>query len=464
MSKEEAQLPNTVEQFIELNQTTMMEEFFTFLRYPSVSADPQFNTSLNNCAKWLAEGLKKLSFEVQIWPTSGCRPVVFASNLNAGPDKPTLLIYNHYDVQPAENGKQWNSPPFEPQIRQGSVYARGAQDNKGQCFYVLQALQFLQERDGKLPVNIKLCIDGEEEIGSPGLSALLTEKQQDLQADYLAVVDLGIQGPDQPAITLGIRGIVTMDVEVTGSLGDLHSGSQGGIVYNPIHALVELLAGLRDNSGKIAIQGFYDDVVELTPEERSMLSFNFDTESYQNTIGAPPAGGEKHFSPLERAWLRPTLEINGITGGYAGPGFKTVIPAKASAKISCRTVAYQDPEKIGKLIENYLHTHIHPSMQLTVHVHSGKGKAARATPSSRIVQACAKAYSEVYHCPCEYIFEGASIPIVTELAEASGGEIVLLGLGLPTDQIHAPNEHFSVDRLHKGIMIIARMLELLCRA
>lgn len=437
-----------------------LKDYFTFLKFPSISSEPDYKQDMIDCAHWVIDYLKKIGFKTELWETSG-HPVIFASNMQAGPDKPTLLIYNHYDVQPVDPLELWTTPPFEPTIRDGQVYARGAQDNKGQCFYTLHALKSLFEKHKTLPINIKLCIEGEEECGSVGLSEMLKIKQKELKADYLAIVDLGIPAPDVPSVTLGIRGIISMDLEVHGSKTDMHSGCNGGLLYNPIHALTEILAKLRDPSGKIAVPGFYDDALPLSEKERSQISWDFDPKKYQANFGVLPTGGEKNLSPLERNWVRPTLEINGITGGYSGAGFKTVIPAKASAKISCRVVPNQDPHKIGTLVAQFLEKNAPEGVQVKATVHHGGGKAVRSNPDSKVVQAFAKAFSEIFQKPCRFIFEGASIPIVTELAEASQSEVVLVGLGLADDQIHAPNEHFGIDRLEKGSAIMMRAIELL---
>lgn len=449
--------------WVDQHRSQWLQDYYTFLNFPSVSSEPEHKQSVLDCAEWVADYLKQLGFEVEFWSSNGHHPVIFASYLKAGPHQPTLLIYNHYDVQPADPLAEWRSPPFEPVLRKGEVYARGAQDNKGQCFYVLQALKLLIEQTGSLPINIKLCIEGEEETGSAGLANLLFDKKKALKADYLAIVDLGLHKAKVPAVTLGIRGIVTMDVEVQGSKIDLHSGSHGGIVINPIHALVSLLAKVRDAKGRITIPDFYRDVIDMSLEERSNASFHFDSNEYEELTGAVPEGGEIEYSVLERAWIRPTLEINGIWGGYTGSGFKTVIPAKAYAKISCRLVPNQEPAKIGELITNYLKDNAPSGIQVSVHVHPGQGKAVRISPDAQVVKGFAQAFEEVFGTPCEFILEGASIPIVPELAQACGGETILLGLGLITDQIHAPNEHFGVDRLEKGMLIMARAIELLVR-
>lgn len=437
-----------------------IQDYFKFLSFQSISTEPAYTSQVKECADWLVTYLRDMHFNVELWPTSG-HPTIFASYMKAGPDKPTLLIYNHYDVQPVDPLNLWTTPPFEPCIRKGEVYARGAQDNKGQCFYTIQALKLMLKRDKKFPINIKLCIEGEEECGSAGLSGILPQKHKELKADYLAIVDLGIQDRKTPSITLGIRGIVTMDVDVQSSKTDLHSGMHGGMAYNPLHALVEILSSLRDPSGKIKIPGFYDDVVSLNKSDKNQLSLDFDEQNYIDTFGMKPTGGERKLSPLERVWLRPALEINGLSGGYSGKGFKTVIPAKANAKVSCRLVPNQDPQKIGQLVARYLESQAPEGVSVKVHVHPGRGKAVHSDASSVVVQAFAQAYSEVFGSPCKFIFEGSSIPIVTELAEASGSEVVLVGLGLPDDHIHAPNEHFGLDRFEQGVAITIRAIEIL---
>lgn len=445
-----------------LHEKEILQDYFTFLRFPSVSTESTHKPQVLACADWLATYLKKMGLEVQKWETSG-HPTIFASYMKAGPDKPTLLLYNHYDVQPVDPVAEWKSPPFEPTIRNGEVYARGAQDNKGQCFYTIQAVKLMLEQEGTLPVNLKWIIEGEEEAGSAGLDGILNERRKELQADYLAIIDVGLRGPDKPSVTLGVRGLFTMDVEVQGSNTDLHSGCHGGLVYNPIHALVELLSSLRDKEGKIAVPGFYNDLVELTEKEKKQISWEFDETAYEKMFDSKITGGEKAYTPQERNWIRPTLEINGIFGGYTGTGFKTVIPAKAHAKISCRLVPNQDPQKIGRLVAQFLESRAPEGTKVCVKVHGG-GISVQANPSSKIVKAFSKAFQEVFSKPCECIYEGASIPIVAKLASISKSELILVGLGLADDQIHAPNEHFGVDRMEKGFLVISRMLHLLAQA
>lgn len=444
------------------NHTHFLNEFSEFLAIPSISSEGAYKNDVLNAANWVTEFLLLIGFNAKQWQTSG-HPVIFAEDLSAGPKQPTLLIYNHYDVQPVDPLELWETPPFEATLVGDQIHARGAQDNKGQCFYVLQALRYYKKVVGSLPINVKVIIEGEEECGSVGLSEIIREKKSELKADYLAIVDLGIPNLDTPAITLGIRGLVTFDVKFTGSNTDLHSGSHGGLAYNPLHALVEVLGKLHDAQGKIAVPGFYESIIPISEDALAQLSLKFDEEDYRKQFDAAATGGESAYKPLERNWLRPTLEINGLWGGYNGSGFKTVIPAQAFAKISCRLVPGQDPKKIAELVSKHIESIAPKGIKVEASVHSGGGPAVRGTPDSEIVTAVAKAYEATFNKPCAFVLEGASIPIVSELTEASEASLVLLGLGLPGDKIHAPNERFGVDRLRMGFEIIVRTLENLKR-
>lgn len=434
-----------------------LQDFMEFLAIPSISSEEAYAKETEKCAHWVQNRLEKLGFKTELWKTEK-HPIVFAEKI-VDKNKPTLLIYNHYDVQPVDPLELWENPPFEPKVKDGKVFARGAQDNKGQCFYVLEALRHLTESGKPLPINIKLCIEGEEECGSDSLHKIIASKKEALQADYVVIVDLGIPGPAIPAVTLGTRGLITFDLVVHGSKGDLHSGSHGGLAYNPIFALVKILSEVKDASGKITIPGFYDDVEVFSEVDREKIAFDFKESEYKNNFGILPTGGETDLAPLERNWLRPTFEINGISGGYTGDGIKTVIPAKAFAKVSCRLVPGQSPAKIGTMIKDYFEKKAPPGIQVKVHLLGEGGEAARSNPSSKGVKAFADAYSEVFGTPCKYILEGASIPIIPKLAKYSGGEPILVGLGLATDNIHAPNEHFSLDRLEKGAQMIIKAIE-----
>ena len=447
----------------EQKEKEFLDAYFDCLRIPSVSSEPRHRDDVRRCANWLVEHLSGAGFEARLWETSG-HPVVFAESGPAEPSRPTALIYNHYDVQPVDPVEAWETPPFEPTVRDGQVYARGAVDNKGQCLYVIQALKTLMDLNGRLPVQVKLLIDGEEESASPGLTAIVKDRAPELAADHLLLVDGGFANLDSPSVGLGVRGIVSLRVEVIGSKGDLHSGTHGGVVYNPLHALVEILGRLRDREGRITVPGFYDDVAALTEEERARFDFRFDAARYEARFGARPVGGERAYSPRESGTIRPTLEINGLAGGYGGDGFKTVIPARARANLSCRLVPNQDPEVIGGLVADFIKRQAPEGVEVRAVINPGRGRAVRNPPDAVVVQAAAQAYQDVLGRPCAFRLGGGSIPIMPLLTEASGAKAVLMGLSLDQDNVHAPNEHFGLDRMKLGCVTLARTLELLAQA
>lgn len=426
-----------------------LEAFKEFLSFPSISSEPGHKEDIEHCFDWLKNKIEAIGFKTKRFETEG-HPTLFAES-NHLENKPTLLIYNHYDVQPVDPIELWNSPPFQPVIKDNKIYARGAQDNKGQLFYTYLALKSFEK---KFPINIKWLIEGEEEMGSGGLEKILKTHAKYLKSDHLAIVDCGIPDQDTPAVSLGMRGLVTLEIEVSGTKSDLHSGTHGGIAYNPNRALSEMLGNVFDKDGKVTIPGFYDTIIPLSEEEKGYVSFDFDEDKYLHDYGAEATGGEKGLKVLERNWLRPTFEINGMWGGYVGQGFKTVIPAKAFAKISCRLVRGQDPAQMGELVKAYFEKSAPPGIKVKVTRHHGGGPATLTTPNSKIVQAFSKGFEKVFKKPCKYILEGASIPIVSALQHASGASAVLVGVGLATDQIHAPNEHFGLDRLEKGRDVI----------
>ena len=446
------------ESYFEDNKETLLQDFFTFLRFQSISASQDHLSDMRDCANWLGGYLESMGLTVEQWETS-THPVVFASWMNAGPDKPTMLVYNHYDVQPSGDDALWQSPAFEPTIREGVIYARGAQDNKGQCFYVISAIRALLERDGSLPLNVKLCIEGEEETGSHGLAEIVPSRLEQLAADYFAVVDMGIAAINRPAVTLGMRGATFLTIKLKGSNTDLHSGIYGGVAYNPLHALVQLLASARDEQGRISIPGFYDDIIDPTEEELAALSPEFDEQLFTRITGALPNGGEQGFSQLERTGLRPTLEVNGIGGGYFGAGIKTVIPAEVVAKISCRLVPNQDPTKVITQIRDFFAARVPEGMQADIEIAPGGGRAVRVSSQHPGVQAAAHALSEVCGTECKFILCGGSVPVIAELSRAIETEPILMGFGLPGDNMHAPDEHFGVERLKKGLATFAVLLQ-----
>lgn len=439
------------------NRKSIIDDYFTFLKFQSISTDPKYKDDVRDCATWLHSYLEDIGLKTEMWETDG-HPVIFGTKLDAGADRPTILIYHHYDVQPVDPLELWDSKPFEPTEKNGQVYARGAADNKGQCFYDITALKAFLELAETSNVNIKILIEGEEECGSESLPKVLEEKKEQLQADYLLVVDVDMPAPGIPGITLGVRGIVTLQVECTAAKSDLHSGNFGGMVMNPNRALADALAKCYDESGKVTIPGFYDDVKPLSEEERTSLYQEMDLTGVFHEFGITATIQEGEFIPIESNWIRPTLEINGMSGGYTGEGFKTIIPAKAMAKISCRLVPDQNPEKTGLLVADFLKKNIAPGIEVKIDI-GGAGRGIRTPFQSQIVEVISKAYEDVYERKCEKILCGGSIPISANLEEASGADLVFLGVGLADDGIHAPNEHFGLDRFEKGFLVMTRILE-----
>lgn len=439
------------------NQQKILNDYFTFLKFKTIATDSAYHAECKKCAEWLVSHLKNIGFEqVNLWPTSG-QPIVFAQNTKGGKTRPTLLIYHHYDVQPVDPLNLWKSDPFQPEVRNGKVFARGAQDNKGQCFYSLTAIHAFFALSKQMNFNLKIFIEGEEESGSRGTSSALESHKEALKADHLLVIDSGIPGPNIPAIVLGIRGILTMEIRCIGANIDLHSGTFGGGAYNPCKALVRALSTLWDEKGKIAIPHFYDDVVELSKEDQALFDFSLDPSMLQQKFGIRALDPEKGYSVGQSVSVRPTLEINGINGGYTGEGFKTVLPAQAIAKVSCRLVPNQDPQKIFSQLKNSLEKHMPKGMEIEVHLDQGT-RSFRSSPHSTIAKTAAKAYEEILGKPCKYLLMGGSIPIIYQLAHLTGAETVCIGYGLDDDNIHAPNECFGLDRFEQGFLTVGRIL------
>lgn len=444
-------------EWFQQNASTLRAEYFEFLRFKSISADPAFSKEVKNCAKWLSSYISKnTNLKSELIETSGY-PIVYAEDLSAGKNAKTLLVYGHYDVQPVDPVELWKSDPFKPEERNGQIYARGAVDDKGQIFYAITAVRAWRELGKKLSVNLKFCIEGEEESSSMGLKTSLRELKERFKCDALLVVDFGQFDEKTPAVSLGARGIYGMEVKLTGSNSDLHSGEHGGMAYNPNKALAQLLTKLWDEEGRIAIPGFYDDVKKSESKE---FAFRYDKSSYSKEFGIHAFGGEKSLSLMENNLLMPTLEINGIGGGYTGPGMKTVIPKEAMAKLSMRLVPGQNPDKIGKLVESYLQKHVTAGMKIEVAHHGGE-PAFRGRSDSKLAVAVIKASEEATGIPCKKVISGASIPIMAKMVEELKCDIAGMGYCLPTDNIHAPNEHFGWDRFEKGFLTIAKVLEFL---
>ncbi len=426
-------------------------QLFDLLRIPSISTSVEHAEDVLHAATWLANDLEKIGLHtVEIIPTPG-HPIVYGEWMGAGLDAKTILIYGHYDVQPALKSDGWISEPFEPTERDGHIYARGSSDDKGQIFTHIKAVESILANGGKAPVNLKFLIEGEEEIGSTHLANFVVANNAKLKADVCVISDSGMPTPEQPSILYALRGLVTLDVEVFGPATDLHSGTYGGSVHNPVQALAEIIAQLHKPDGSVAVPGFYDNVLPLSDEERNELTKTGMTEAeWRQTTGAPQQWGEPEFAIHERTGARPTLEINGMAGGYFEPGFKTVLPAKAWAKISCRLVANQDPEVIGRLVQNHI-MNISPATILTT-VQVGEGTAAAfvdiRTPE---MQAAIQAYEQGWGKKPVFMREGGSIPVVSEFQKELNTPVILMGFGLNDDGAHGPNEHFMVEMFQKGI-------------
>lgn len=440
-------------------ETRIKEDFLKFLRFQSISTDPQYKSELMNCYQWVKEKVCQMGFEVQTWAQEDF-PIIFASH-GFDPNKPTWIFYQHYDVQPVDPLELWKNPPFEPFIdEEGTVYARGAQDNKGQCMATLSGLDTYLRLHGSFPFNIRLLIEGQEECGSGKLKELLEQKRNELQANGCILVDVDMPSMQEPSITLGVRGMLAMDLEILEAKHDLHSGLHGNLAYNPNKALAQLISSFFDEDGRIAIEGFYDGIEKLSPSEKEALDMDFQSQRYEKEFGMKAEGGWRKHEPLERLWLDPSLEINGLSGGYCGQGFKTVIPASARAKISCRLVAGQDPQDIAKKIKQHIEKQLYPTLRFHLDVHEGVGKALLTSSQASIAHTFKQAVSEERELYCKTMLSGASIPIAASLQEISGADVIGIGYGLSTDCIHAPNEHYSISRLIGLATAICKAIEL----
>ena len=382
---------------------------------------------------------------VSVDETDG-HPVVYGDWLHAE-GKPTILVYGHYDVQPVDPLELWDSAPFEPEVRDNKLYARGASDDKGQVFMHIKAVEALMKESGSLPVNVKFLIEGEEEIGSPNLERYIIENKEKLSADVIVISDTGMQGPGQPAVCYGLRGLCGVQIDVKGAKSDLHSGLYGGGVQNPLHAIVELLASFRDKEGTIAVEGFYDNVRPLSDEEREAYeALGFDEEELKKEIDVPELFGEKGYSHLERTWARPTLELNGIFGGFSGEGIKTVLPAEAGVKITCRLVPDQDPDEIVEKLKAHIEKHKPAGVTVTV-TEFDKGKPFITPFDHPAIQAAGRSYEKVYNVPTAYTRGGGSIPIVAAFDEILELPVVLMGFGLINRKFPRTKRTFSFRKL-----------------
>lgn len=442
---------------IQQNKQRYLDELIDLLRIPSVSADPKFKDDVLCAADFVKEKLTAAGLDAaEICRTNGF-PVVYAEKI-IDSSLPTVLIYGHYDVQPADPYELWTSPPFEPVIKDGYIYARGSADDKGQFYMHVKAVEILLSQNA-LPCNVKFMIEGEEEVGSDNLGDFLRANRDKLSCDVILVSDTAIIANDIPSITVGLRGLSYMEVEVTGPNRDLHSGVYGGAVANPINTLCKMIAQLIDDNGHITIDGFYDDVVDLTEEERKAInSIPFSEEEYTKELNIKSTQGEKGYSTIERASTRPTLDVNGIWGGYTGEGAKTVLPSKAYAKISMRLVPNQQSGKISQLFEKHFRAIAPESVKVNVTYHHG-GEPVVVPSDSKEYAAAEKAMEKTFGKKPVPQRGGGSIPIVALFEEVLGVKTVLMGFGLDTDDIHSPNEHYGVFNFLKGIETIPYFLK-----
>lgn len=446
------------QEFINQNKERFLEELLDLLRIPSVSADSRHKADVKKAAEFIQAKLQEAGADrAEIFETKG-HPIVYGEK-QVSESAPTVLVYGHYDVQPPDPLDLWDSPPFEPVIKEteihpdGAIFARGSCDDKGQVYMHVKAFEAMMA-SGELTCNVKFIIEGEEEVGSDNLEIFLEEHRDMLANDIVLISDTGIIANDVPSITVGLRGLSYLEIEVTGPNRDLHSGLYGGAVPNPINVLAEMIASLKDDKKYITIPGFYNDVLELTAEERAaMARAPFNLEAYKKSIGLSDVEGEEGYSTMERASIRPTLDVNGIWGGYTGEGAKTVIASKAYAKISMRLVPHQDPDKITELFQKHFESIAPPSVKVKVTPHHGALPAVTPTDSPAYL-AAAKAMKETFGKEPVPFRGGGSIPIVALFEQILDSKTVLMGFGLDSDAIHSPNEHYGLFNYYKGIETI----------
>lgn len=433
---------------IKVKSEEILNELFEFLRFESISSAPEQAGEVRRCADWLAEAIGRRGFgTVRIVETPG-HPIVYAEDLSAGKDAPTVLIYGHYDVQPVDPLELWETKPFEPTVRDGKIYCRGSADDKGQLFIHLSALSLFE---GRFPVNIKLVFEGEEEANESHLDEFIINNSEMLACDCVLISDTEWFAPGLPTICVGLRGISFMELKLTGPNRDLHSGTYGGAVQNPLFALATLITKMKNEEGRILIPGFYDDVRELTEAEREdFRKLPFDEEEFKADLGVDALTGESQYSPLERLWARPTLELNGIYGGYQGEGNKTIIPSYAVAKFTMRLVPNQDPEDIRSKCVEFAEKNLPAGTKVEIKSGAG-GRAILVERDNVYVQQAVAALREAFGTEPAFMRDGGSIPVIETFKSALGATVVLMGMGLPGDNIHSPNESFSLDNFFGGI-------------
>jgi acetylornithine deacetylase/succinyl-diaminopimelate desuccinylase-like protein len=455
-------MDNKIVDFINLHRDRYVEELKTYLAIPSISALPQHQGDVRKCAEWTADELRRIGMQnVRLIETPG-NPVVYADWLNA-PGRPTMLFYGHYDVQPVDPVDQWESPPFDATVRDGEIYARGSADDKGQVFMHFKAIEAWLKQTGSLPVNIRIFIEGEEEVGSKHLDQFVRDNKDQLAADVVVISDSPMFDRGIPSICYGLRGLAYFQIDIRGTKTDLHSGSFGGAVANPAYVLGQILSQMKDKGGRIKIPGFYDAVRPLTDEERAEWKrLPFNETRYRKELGAPKLFGETGYSTLERVWGRPTFEVNGLLSGFTGEGAKTVIPAVSMAKVSMRLVPDQDPDKIAKLFEEYVRKVTPKTVELKVTRMHG-GKPWMTDFDNPFVQAAGRAIEKGFGKTPVFNREGGSIPVVATFQEILGLPSVLFGVGLPDENAHAPNEKLDLGNFHGGVIASAFLYDEMAR-
>ena len=442
----------------------MLRDFFRFLSFPSVSAQPAQKGHLAACARWLVGHLRQIGLHATLHPTKGHPIIIARTPQTKGKRRPVVLIYGHYDVQPPEPLDLWKTPPFKPTVRNGQVYARGSMDNKGQIFSHIKAVESFLRSRREMPCDVTFLIEGEEEVGSTNLASFVRAHRRELKADVCVISDSAMYGPNAPAISYGLRGVVCLEVRVYGPSHDLHSGMFGGTVTNPAMALHQTIGGILGRDGRIQLPGFYDDVLPLTRWERQHLArLPFRESDYQKLVGVPALAGERGFTVNERRWARPSFDVNGIFGGYQGDGSKTVIPCWAGAKISFRLVPNQKPDRVIRQLREYLRRACPQSIRWKLILHELGAEPYLISPRGSQMQAAARAIEKGFGRKPYFIREGGSIPIVTTIRKRLGLDTILIGFGLSDDGAHSPNEHFGLDRLKKGILTSRQLLIELAR-
>ncbi len=448
--------------YLRENRDAILAEWAEFLRFSSISADPAFREPCHQCASWVLRTLERMEFRAELLPTSGL-PLVYGELLG-DPTLPRVLVYGHYDVQPPDPLELWKSPPYEPELREGRVWARGAADDKGPVLFMLKAVEVLRQR-GLLRNTIRVLIEGEEESGSPGLSASVEHYRDRVQADVLLVSDTGAPSLDRGFVTAGLRGLAAIEFRLHGPRADIHSGVFGGIVRNPAIELSKIIASCFDSAGRVAVEGFYDGFIEPSESLRTAAEEGvlLTSEQIEQILGVPPTGGEQGRGIGERRGLRPTLEVNGLFSGYTGHGNKTIIPQSASVKFSARLVPNQDPRRTLDALVAHVTARVPEGMRLEI-VHSeDTGGALRIDPDGRFIRTARAVLAELHGTPAALVWEGGSVPVLGRLVAISGAEPVLVGYSLPSDNFHSPNESFGLDQAERVFTFTAAFLQELGR-